>query len=274
MNTFNPEQTEENFSANALAMARAANLAYEDEAAVEKQVTKWGFEKFKFFDENGTQAFIAGSEKIILVAFRGTEPTKVKDLFTDAKLFKAPGPAGRVHFGFLQALEEIMEGVHWKIQEFKKIFIERLGDDLDKPPPSLWFTGHSLGAGLATLAVAKLRIEKDHLEEPVHGLFTFGSPRVGDKEFAEKFSANFEDHTYRFVHNNDVVTRVPLRAHSYRHVGRFWYLSVKGDLLNDPGWWKLKLDRVKGRIEDLGKIGPDGLKDHSMKHYISKLEGV
>ncbi len=273
MNNFNPYNTRF-CKTNALGMARAAELAYEDREQVKAKVTEWGFEKFEFFDSNETQAFIAGKDDMILVSFRGTEPKKVQDLFTDAQLFKAPGPGGRVHFGFLKAVEHVMEGVHWKIKEFKDFFIQRLGDDHSKLPPALWFTGHSLGAALATLAVAKLRIEKEHQEEPIHGLYTFGSPRVGNPDFADKFNSNFKDHAFRMVHNNDVVTRVPLRAHSYRHVGQFWYLDTDGELENDPGWWSLKLDRIKGRIEDLGKIGPDGLKDHSMKHYISKLEGL
>ena len=61
---------------------------------------------------------------------------------------------------------------------------------------ALWITVHSLGAALATLAVAKLRLEKD---EPVNGLYTFGQPRTGDRDFAKNFNADFGNQTFRYV---------------------------------------------------------------------------
>ena len=132
-----------------------------------------------------------------------------------------------------------------------------------------------MGAGLATLAVAKMRIENEDHEEPVHGLYTYGSPRVGNKEFSEKFNANFKNQTFRIVNNNDIVTRVPIRAHGYRHIGQFWYITSEGKLENDIGFWNLELDRIKGRIEDIGKIGGDGLKDHFMEdEYIPNLTKI
>ncbi len=258
---------------NALCCARASALAYEDESVAREQTKKWGFEKFKFFDHEGTQAFIAANPEIILVAFRGTEPNKLEDLVTDADLRKTAGPGGKVHSGFLRALNQVMEEVHQTIRDYKQEYTQKLQEG--QYPPSLWFTGHSLGAGLATLAVAKLRIENEAFEEPIHGLYTFGSPRVGNKEFSENFNANFKDQTFRVVNNNDVVARVPLRAHGYRHVGQYWYITSDGKLDDDISWWNLALDRVKGRVDDIGKIGTDGLKDHFLeKKYIPGLEAA
>lgn len=53
------------------------------------------------------------------------------------------------------------------------------------------------------------------------GLYTFGQPRTGDREFARKPDADFEQQTFRYVNNNDIVTRVPFRAMNYSHVGLF-----------------------------------------------------
>ncbi len=269
---FNPRTTKYS-KENAFCCVKASALAYENEDTVKAQVKNWGFKKFKFFDYEGTQAFIAARKEFILVAFRGTEPTKLRDLMSDADLRKTPGPGGEVHTGFLKALNQVMEGVRWTIKEYKNEYAKKIKGAPNKLPPSLWFTGHSLGAGLATLAVAKLRIENEDLEESIHGLYTFGSPRVGDKTFADKFNANFKNQAFRMVNNNDVVTRVPLRVHGYRHVGQFWYIKSDGTLTDDIGWWSLELDRVKGRIDDLGKIGTDGLKDHLLDGgYIPKLK--
>ena len=44
-----------------------------------------------------------------MVAFRGTEPTKLKDLLTDVELTMVPGPLGKVHEGFWESLEGIWD---------------------------------------------------------------------------------------------------------------------------------------------------------------------
>lgn len=56
---------------------------------------------------------------------------------------------------------------------------------------SVWFTGHSLGAALATLAA--------DLFEPARGVCTLGSPRVGDVAFATLFDARFRQRSARYV---------------------------------------------------------------------------
>jgi len=64
----------------------------------------------------------------------------------------------------------------------------------------VWATGHSLGAALAALLVARLRFEED---EPVYGLDTFAQPRTGDRAFARAFDADSRDLTFRFVNTSD-----------------------------------------------------------------------
>jgi triacylglycerol lipase len=86
-----------------------------------------------------------------------------------------------------------------------------------------------LGAALATLAVATCGEEA----KPVHGLYTFGQPRVGGKSFARNFDLNFKSRAFRFVNNNDVVTRVPTRAMGYRHVGQVLVFDSSGKIQTD-----------------------------------------
>ena len=57
------------------------------------------------------------------------------------------------------------------------------------------------------------------------------------------------------ANNNDIVTSVPVRAHAYRHVGMFWYIAHDGKLDDDINSWSLKLDRIKGQLEDFGETG-------------------
>jgi triacylglycerol lipase len=119
------------------------------------------------------------------------------------------------------------------------------------------------------LAVATLRQSED---KPVYGLYTFGQPRVGDRNFERTFNLDCKPRAFRFVNNNDVVPRVPPRELGYSHVGTFLYFDTEGTVQSDPSWWYRLLDSFKGRIEDFLKPGTDGSKDHSMARYLANLE--
>lgn len=252
---FNPNITR--YSAiNALGLVKASKLAYDKEEEIKAEIQKWGFGRFRFFDKEETQAFMIANDEMILTAFRGTEPTNLKDWMTDADIELKPGPGGNVHDGFQRALNHVWQGILESIEVFQT------------EAQSLWFTGHSLGGALATLAVAMLRQE----DRPVHGLYTFGQPRVGDREFAKNFNIDFKSQAFRFVNNNDVVTRIPPRLMEYSHVGTFLYMDTKGKLHKDIHYWNKFLDRLQGRVDDFLVPGIDGMKDHFMDRYEKNLE--
>ena len=259
-----PDASIENFEShttryngnNALCLAVMANLAYEKKCVIEPQIADWGFPNFEFFDVKGTQAFIAGDNEKIIVSFRGTEPKYLEDLLTDVRFALVDGPGGQVHAGFNQSVALVWESLRDHITKFQ---------DNAERPQALWFTGHSLGAALATIAVARLRHDED---KPVYGLYTFGHPRTGDQQFADHVNRDSMTRTYRFVNNNDVVTRVPFRSMRYRHVGKLIYFTKEGDAETDIDFWAKLLDRAHGRFEDVGKLGTDGLGDHDMSNYV------
>ena len=234
-------------------LAKASLLAYDDPAAIEKQVINvWKFDKFQFFDNSDSQGYAMADAKRIVIVFRGTEPV-LEDWLTDLDFDLVQGPFdGKVHHGFSQALDDIWTQVDRTISRFRQ-----------NTPKSIWITGHSLGAALATLATARRR----DADQRVDGLCTFGQPRTGDRTFARNFNADFKAQTFRFVNNNDIVTRVPTRSTGFSHVGTLKYLTEGGKLEDDICWWWEFLDRMRGRFEDLFEWGSDGLKDHSMKAY-------
>lgn len=238
---------------NAQCLACASNLAYLAPDEIEPMVKSWGFTTFKFFDRKDTQAFVCSNAKVILIAFRGTEPTRLRDWLSDIKIRREKGVVGRVHRGFKGALNKIWPLMH--------DYIESIRTKNHK----IWVTGHSLGAALATLAAARMQIT-DGIS--VHGLYTFGHPRTGDEDFANGVDAVLPGKVYRFVNNNDVVPRVPPRKLGYCHVGRFVYFTTAGKVTNKISVWARRLDRIKGRIADLGKPGTDGVKDHDMNRYV------
>ena len=255
---------------NALLLAKAAQLAYyHDEDYVQRQLTGWGLPESYHFDHKETQGFVATNDEAIILAFRGTEVPQLRDWMTDLRTWLDPGPQGEVHSGFQKALHDVWDEVWSQIQIYQGQ--KQDGAIITGSGKSLWITGHSLGAGLATLAAAKLRLEMD---EGVFGLYTFGSPRVGDRVFAEAFNAAFGKYAFRFVNDNDVVSRIPLRKMRYSHVGRLIYIDSQGDLHDDIGWWWRFLERIKAGIEDYlddDKV-PKAYLDHDIRDYIAALE--
>ncbi len=180
-----------------------------------------GFDKFDFISRRqktgDTQLVVMSNSSTVVVAFRGSEglkgniknlPRAVYDwLLTDLNFFKKRipwwGSGVKVHKGFYNAVDIVYD-------DLKKLCVDHMAG----APKKLWITGHSLGAGLAT--VASFRLAKDGVE--VQGIYAFGSPKVGNKNFVKVFGeelSNFQ----RWVNDNDLVTRVPLKWMKYVHIG-------------------------------------------------------
>ena len=105
-----------------------------------------------------------------------------------------------------------------------------------------------------------------YLKMEPEALFTFGSPRVGCRRYVNYVKL---DH-YRWVNNNDVVTRVPPPLVGYRHSGREMYLDQLGRLRKLNGWLRVK-DRIKGLWDGLRRREIDYLSDHSISDYIDLI---
>jgi len=177
---------------------------------------------------------------------------------TDFNIRLVEGPAGCVHVGFKVALLQV-----WA-QIWDYLRSNRRGR-------ALWITGHSLGAALATMATAKLRLE---LDEPVNGLYTYGGPRIGDRDFQRAFAADFERQPYRYINNSDVVTRIPTRSMGYSHVGFSKYFDRTGALRDDLSWADIVVDRFVGNVEDV--FGPRAahVQDHDLDGSLGYLENL
>ena len=235
-------------------MAGFASLVYSDRDVIEKHLKEHGVVDWAWFDVEGTQAFAFKKHKAneIFIVFRGTEPNQMKDILADVKAWRKPArEKGLVHFGFAQALDKVYDKiVHW-IDE------QKLDD------AKIICTGHSLGAALATICASRL---------DAHELYTFGSPRVGNRAFVKEMKNDNITH-YRFVNNNDIVTSVPLPI-VFRHSGELVYINHHGNIRKMSFWQRFK-DKMRGRLRALAKGQPfDGAFDHSMDLYFQKVQNV
>jgi triacylglycerol lipase len=211
------------------------------------------------FNADSSEAIVVKHEDYIVASFRGTD--EIGDWLDNLNAVSVAGPLAGVHNGFYKALMDVWPDMKRAIRNFR-----RTGEGIPDRP--LWLTGHSLGGALATLAAATL-IEAD---EPFYGGYTFGAPRVGDRDFARIFNNEARNRFFRFQNNSDIVTRVPARLMGYSHVGGFVYISAEGELSDDIGWWYRFVDTVQGIINDIGDKGLDMIEDHDIDDYIAGID--
>ena len=179
-----------------------------------------GLQLVKTLSVNATQAFLANGPKFAVLAFRGTEADRLKDIRADATQNICP-TGERVHSGFMQQYDDISYELE-----------EALDDCAVKGKP-LFITGHSLGGAVATIAARRLDPERQ-----IAACYTFGSPRVGTEDWV----AQIKTPIYRVVNSADPVPMVPFSgttvfwlAKVLRAIGRV--LPIVGQFLTSFGNW-------------------------------------
>jgi pimeloyl-ACP methyl ester carboxylesterase len=187
---------------NAWWLADSALLSYWPPEQARSAFTHGGFGDTQFFSVDSTQCYVASTDSFVVVSFRGTEITQLEDDLTDARAELVTwSVGGRVHQGFAGALESVWQSLELYLRSLPRV--------------AVWFTGHSLGAALATLAAMRWRI----LGGDVGGIYTVGSPRVGDAAFADACDRALHGLCFRYVNGSDSVTQCPPEEWGYRHVG-------------------------------------------------------
>ena len=207
---------------NAHALAIASDLAYLPHAeAVPAYRNQFGMYA-KLLSVDNTQVYVLQDDKNIVLAFRGTEaPTSldgIKDwLLTDAvNLLVLPsgrlgtdlaaaGVGARFHQGFVGAIGEIWEPVSGEVEQA-----------MGKSERPLWITGHSLGGALALFSGWLLHRKFI----PVHQIYTYGAPMVGNALASKAFDREFPGQVFRYRNGPDPVPMLPtisLLSNDYSH---------------------------------------------------------
>ncbi|KAL4537133.1 hypothetical protein Ndes2526B_g04958 [Nannochloris sp. 'desiccata'] len=206
-------------------------------------------------------------QKRIVVAYRGTESSRLKDVLTDLQLNPTSldpeggvqasndSPMGAMVKGFGAMLKGIKnkendgdmvitdenkpEGEMWAHSGFYKAYkavqaeVIQVVDAItagEGKDWSIFVTGHSLGGALSTLGAYELATRRQWTGgKPKVVNYSYGSPRVGNRVFAYAFNKAVPN-AWRVVNNNDAVALVP-RLIGYAHVGHLVRLTPEGDVI-------------------------------------------
>ena len=184
-------------------------------------------------DAKSVKAIFAYSSRFAVLSFRGTKsvnwvnsavdlaafsvreeplPSEAATVQSDGQKSTEGSPA-RVHAGFWFAFNTEWSDIRCCLESYRA----------KHPLSPIFFTGHSMGAAFATMAMAQFRGGKA-------ALYTFGSPRVGNKAFCEEVRKNADLGIFRFVNNRDLMTNVPPRERSFEHTCGLMQIGTDGNV--------------------------------------------
>ena len=270
--SLNPKTTAYSLD-NAFACARASLLAYDPTRNREKVSEAFGLPVTEVveFKGGGTDAegFLALLDDAVAIVFRGTN--SVANWVDDAAVLPLPfRNKGAVHSGFRVSLDSVWVTISSTLDRWKG------------GGRTLWITGHSLGGALAHLTTAYLRFPLDPtttVPKPVAGLYTFGQPRIGTRDFCTPCDADFGQLYFRFVNNEDIVPRVPPRLLGYWHAGHLEFIDAHGTISDEMAMWHGILDAIEVGLSGFRELQAqkpqvEQIADHSMALYLKWIQAA
>ncbi len=268
---------------NALFLAQACNLAYFDAPdGVQRFRDELGLEA-RLLSVGNTQVYVARNDKVLLIAFRGSQAPNTLDGLKDWLLtnasdylilpegqigtdFAAAGVGARFHRGFMAALHEIWEPLYTTVA--------KATESSDRP---LWITGHSLGGALALLAA--WRLQRNFIT--VHEIVTFGAPMIGNEAAAQAFEQELTGKVFRYVNFEDPVPLLPsisLVANKYAHCQSEVSLAAMAavasalDMLKESAGSAVDHLIEASQIDHLWKAVQHRISAHFIGHYQERVK--
>ncbi len=138
------------------------------------------------------------------VQFFKKETVKEEIQQNSQKIYPYPGKSQSgtmLHQGFAQAYGAVRDAIHRYLRQH--------------PGARVTVTGHSLGGAVATLCAVDVQYNFGGQLAELE-VYTFGSPRVGNKGFQKSFHQRVP-RSYRFVQGMDLVPAFPRVWQGYRH---------------------------------------------------------
>ena len=245
-----------------------------------------GIQRIGNWSAFGTQGYFSFNNDFAMLAFRGTEADDPLDAIADLDVLlvdehdfrtasdeahlglrhlslveELVAPVCKVHQGFQRALNEVWEQVHACVTDYRKAY----------PAAEICFTGHSLGAALATLAEGSTRRQ--------FSLYLRVSPCRQPGVLRSRIDRSGCGRPVREPERSDRARADESRQ--YRHAPRECIrIDEHGVLTPDEGSFKGDLQALAMAIAGLPKTGvllfpdtpaPEGLVDHSPARYCIRL---
>jgi len=249
VNAFTPAVYDLN---TAVALSEFSGIAYCDSTSIKSWKCTGcdsAFSNIQVYSNLYQKTFVADNGKdTIIISFQGTNSenllTWIKNI--DAELI-TPKPSWcdgcLLHKGFY-SIHSILFPL---IRQDLNLRLKKLKN------ANVYLAGHSLGGALATYMGFDL-LRTNTLSAKDLTLYTFGSPRIGNKNFAKAFNSAVKS-CWRVVDNEDIVPHIPPAAFTdYNSGGTLVYCPVSNT----------KNCKIKYGAEDDGYWTHFSVSDHSL----------
>lgn len=254
----------------ALYCGQLSELAYQKEENIEKvleklkentnnEITNFSYLESK---KSNTQVLLWCTNKFLVIAFRGTEPSILKDWFTDAKFWNyenhpsqneslANIPPG--HGGFRKSLIRLIKEENI-FQEIDAI-ISKTNPNSDITEFPIILTGHSLGAALSQLFIEPLNFRGYNFQ----GAYHFAPPLAVSCEYKDYMEENYGDRVYDIINYKDYVPRAG--RNQVAHFGKFYRIC------DDSKIYQAQEAYVKFSMKEYFKV----VKYHKLSNHLEAI---
>ncbi|MDC0672888.1 lipase family protein [Nannocystis radixulma] len=208
--------------------------------------------------------FQSADKKLGILTVRGTAQDDIIRWLTDVRATMMPFPSvGMVHGGLYRSgmalwptLREFLAALYTGKPLGKRLVelspkkpgkrpeseVDAVGKKKKPILEALYITGHSTGGSLAGMATAGIYMDPqlEPMRKLVRGVYAYGPAMFADPTLARTLHKQFGDKTYRFMYENDFVTKMPPRT-----VGRYMHFGHQLVSSSRDGVWveELRLDR-------------------------------
>ena len=211
-----------------------------------------------------TQAYMWRIGGEVFLSFRGTEDKNDAMADIDVRTYRlaidSKLPCMRVHNGFYEQTDAIIDDIIADFNEY----------DSNATVNCITIQGHSLGSGCASIAALMFAHKYPGLTIKLH---TFGSPRVGDSQFAKLVADSVTQH-WRVYNVADPVPMIPM-SFRFKHIGANALClaeeahNMSHEVYTRDAHWTIRPLISFGCINLLSPVSA-----HDCEGYIKKLESL
>jgi triacylglycerol lipase len=200
-------------------------------------------------------AFVVSNGRHAVIAARGSD--EPRDWLDNLNVGLDQDAMGMVHGGTREALARVWDEIAGP------------GLELARKARHLWLTGHSRGALMSTVMAARLSEQGVRID----GLYTFGSPRIGDPQFCAKLESALKGRIHRVKTSGDWMAEMPPNPpYAHEHAGQLTELQ-DGVPEPDGSTPRERESRLRQLLqESYSRLREGILSRHMPRSYVEGLE--